>query len=90
MRRNPRDGQALALLVVRWLVEGGAWRKALHAARAAMRVLPADHPVVKEWARPPPPGAARRGRPHLGIDSSNLLPKSSYERQGVRISTTDS
>ncbi len=46
LRRDRRHPEALALLT-RWLAERGAWKKARHAARAACRVLPPDHPVVR-------------------------------------------
>jgi tetratricopeptide (TPR) repeat protein len=44
---DPRHGHALALLV-RWLLARHAYARAVNAARAAMRVLPVDHEVVKE------------------------------------------
>jgi len=50
LRNDPRHGHALALLV-RWLLASREPRRAVNAARAAMRVLPRDHPVVKEYGR---------------------------------------
>ncbi len=44
-----RHGLGLALLT-RYLVERGSWLRAVHAARAASRVLPRDHAVVKHLA----------------------------------------
>jgi len=50
LRRDRRNALALALLV-RLLAERGRWLHVVHAARAALRVLPADHPAGKEKGR---------------------------------------
>jgi len=50
LRRNRREPHALALLV-RWLERRGRPLQAVHAARAAARVLPADDEIQRDYGR---------------------------------------
>jgi predicted Zn-dependent protease len=62
LRRDPRDPAALACLV-RWLIAREQWTRAVHAARAAGRVLPASHPVGRDLGL----SLLRAGRPAEAI-----------------------
>jgi tetratricopeptide (TPR) repeat protein len=68
LRCNPRSGHALALLV-RWLLARGEHVRAVNAARAALRVVSAGHPVGRDLGR---------ALLHVGRAEEALLPLRRY------------